>query len=419
MSRWTFTSLIVWLASMGSAVGAYPLYGSDERAIGRLEADRLIHEGTISGRQKLPGELLTLEQVDIRLSSHQDLTLPRADPTLSAIIKTALGERRVDYAVAVLDLTDPDHVAYAADDTEVPRALGSIGKALVALALFQALADVYPDDQQKRLALLGETIVIADQLAVGDPHKVRMWNTKTQNLRRRALQSGDRATLWDYLDWMLSASSNAAANVVMQQAMLLNHFGRRYPVTVEQSNAFFLQSTGEELSQFFQQTFVDPLKRNGLDESTFRQGSFFGRGLRELVPGTPSHASAQGILMFLLRLEQGLIVDPFSSTEIKRLLYVTERRVRYAASPALREAAVYFKSGSLFACEPQEGAQCRQFFGDKLNVMNSMGIVESPADDIKHFYLVALMSNVLGRNSALDHQAMATRIHTLIVGRHE
>ena len=119
--------------------------------------------------------------------------------------------------------------------------------------------------------------------------------------------------------------------------------------------------------------------------------------------------------MFMLRLEQGLIVDSFSSTEIKRLLYVTERRVRYAASPALRESAVYFKSGSLYACEPEEGYRCQQFVGNKLNLMNSLAVVESPAGVASHFYLVALMSNVLRRNSALDHQAIATRIHALIV----
>ena len=51
-------------------------------------------------------------------------------------------------------------------------------------------------------------------------------------------------------------------------------------------------------------------------------------------------------------------MDEFSSREIKRLLYVTERRIRYAASPALASSAVYFKSGSLYECAKEAGFTC-------------------------------------------------------------
>ncbi|MGH8563089.1 MAG: hypothetical protein ACREXW_03010 [Gammaproteobacteria bacterium] len=34
------------------------------------------------------------------------------------------------------------------------------------------------------------------------------------------------------------------------------------------------------------------------------------------------------------------------------------------------------------------------------------------------YYLVALMSNVLGKVSAVDHQTLATRLHRLIENRH-
>ena len=416
MSPWLRWVIAFWMTVIGSSGWAYPLYGSDDRAIRRLEADRLIHAGVVSGRQKLPGELLPIRRVDTRLGAYQTLGLPSANPELSEKIKGLLAERAEHYAIAILDLSEPGQPLYAAHQADEIRGLGSLGKVIAAMALFQALAEISPDDVNQRLRLLRETTVAAGELAVGDPHKVRFWDPVTRTLTRRALKADDHASLWEYLDWMLSASSNAAANVVMQQAMLLNHFGRDYSASPEQADTLFGQSS-EYLDRLFEQTFVQPLERHDLSASEFRQGKFFGRRLRELVPGGPSHASARGVLLFLLRLEQGLIVDSFSSTEIKRLLYVTERRVRYAASPALRESAVYFKSGSLYACEPEEGYHCQQFVGNKLNLMNSMAVIETPAGDPRHLYLVALMSNVLRRNSALDHQAIATRIHRLIIER--
>ena len=410
MSSWVRRVITVLLCVMTTNSGAYPLYGSEERAIRRLEADRLIQQGVIAGRQKLPGELLHIEQVDVRLLARPNVALPSPDPELSAKITALLGDRAEHYAVAVLDLSRPDHSVYAVHAADRRSGLGSIGKIIAALALFQALADLHPDDPEKRLDLLRHTTIRVDELVAGDLHKVRFYDPVSQTLTRRVLSTGDNASLWEYLDWMISASSNAAANVIMQQAMLLNHFGEAYPVSGDRATRLFTKTSSEHLSDLFHRTFVEPLARSSLDEAELRQGGFFARRLRELIPATSSRASARGLLMFLLRLEQGRIVDPFSSTEIKRLLYVTERRVRYAASPALRGTAVYIKSGSLYSCQPEEDYQCRQFMGNKLNLMNSIAIVESPAGDYRHFYLVALMSNVLRRDSALDHQSIATRI---------
>jgi hypothetical protein len=56
--------------------------------------------------------------------------------------------------------------------------------------------------------------------------------------------------------------------------------------------------------------------------------------------------------------------------------------------------------------------------GNKLNLMNSVAIVESPAGDPQLYYLVTLTSNVLKKNSAVDHQTLATRLHALLRGLH-
>ena len=113
-------------------------------------------------------------------------------------------------------------------------------------------------------------------------------------------------------------------------------------------------------------------------------------------------------------MEQGRLVDEFSSREIKRLIYVTERRIRYASSPALANAAVYFKSGSLFECAPEAGFTCAPYAGNVKNFMNSTAIIESPAKGRELYYISTLVTNILRKNSAAEHQALATRLQQLI-----
>jgi hypothetical protein len=123
-------------------------------------------------------------------------------------------------------------------------------------------------------------------------------------------------------------------------------------------------------------------------------------------------------MKYLLRMEQGRLVDEYSSLQIKRLLYMTEWRIRYASSPALRESAVYFKSGSLYQCKQEPDFKCGKYMGNVKNYMNSVAIVETSSDGWQLDYMVTLISNVLRKNSAVDHQTLATRIHRLIEKRH-
>jgi len=39
---------------------------------------------------------------------------------------------------------------------------------------------------------------------------------------------------------------------------------------------------------------------------------------------------------------------------------MTQRRIRYASHPALYSYAVYFKSGSLYSCQPEPDFVCKQ-----------------------------------------------------------
>ncbi len=82
-------------------------------------------------------------------------------------------------------------------------------------------------------------------------------------------------------------------------------------------------------------------------------------------------------MKLLLRIEQGKLIDEFSSREIKRLLYMTQRRIRYASHPALNDSAVYFKSGSLYSCQPEPGFTCGKYKGNKRNSLASVAIIET------------------------------------------
>ena len=90
---------------------------------------------------------------------------------------------------------------------------------------------------------------------------------------------------------------------------------------------------------------------------------------------------------------------------------MTDRRISYAQSPVLKEAAVYFKSGSLYKCDRSKGEACGKYMGNVTNFMNSFIIVEHPDNCT---YMVVLMTNVLRKNSASDHLYLASSIDKII-----
>ena len=397
----------------------YPLDGYSETGIRRIEAARLAVLGKMRGRRQPPGALLPARMVDLRLLDHPDLVLPEPDPELTKRLVKLLGEKAERYGMAVLDLSDIDNPRYAEHRGNYRQNVGSVGKIAVAVALFQALADNYPDDIEKRKQVLRETIITADEFIQHDHHEVRLFNPDTGALRFRPLQIGDQGSLWEYLDWTLSISSNAAAAMVMKNAMLLRHFGRDYPVSDDEADRFFKNTSRKQLRALYEQTALEPFTRNGLDLAQFRQGSFFTRYGKTRVPtGYNSYATARELMRCMLLMEQGKLVDVFSSREIKRLLYMTERRIRYASSPALHDSAVYFKSGSIYSCKKEAGFTCKKYHGNVKNYMNSVAIVETPAGINRLYYLATLISNVLYKNSAVDHQTLATYIHRLIEADH-
>ncbi|MDX1763817.1 MAG: serine hydrolase [bacterium] len=392
----------------------YPLDGYGATGIARLEGYRQAPGGKIRGRVLPSGAFLTTDQVALRLRGHSDLELPKPDIEFTAQIRDFLGEEADRYGFSVLDLSDLSHPRYAEHRGQIPYNPGSVGKLAVALALFQALADLYPDDLFARSRVLRTTMVTADRFSLTDEHKVPFWDEARKKIVERPIAKGDRASLWTYLDWTLSASSNAAASMVLKEAMLMVHFKAAYPVSEDSADRFLKETPKKHLTALLRKTLQDALTRNGLDLKYFRQGGFFTWMGRTVVPGVYSRGTSRELMRFLLRLEQGRLVDPYSSEEMKRLLYLTRQRIRYAASPALEESALYFKSGSLYSCTKNSNVPCEKYKGDVVNMMNSVAIVESPAENRRLYYMTVLMSNVLGKNSAVAHQTFATRLHRLI-----
>jgi len=410
------SSLLPFVLILLSAIplDAYPLDGFSKTGIRRLTGYRLIQEGKIKGSVRLPaGALLTSGQIQLHLKGTNDnfdvdARTPH-DPYLQAGIERILAGRDPSYSLALLDISDPRRPLYASlrpDEKKIP---GSLGKLCVVTGLLGALADSWPSVPERE-RVLRETIVEADSFIYRDSKTVPIYHDGDAAVVHRQLQSGDRFNLWEWLDHMLSQSSNAAGSTVWKQAMLVRRFGTAYPPSRAEETAFLKDTPKTELSTLALAALEKPLAAAGLDTTRLRLGTFFTSKASAAIPGTASYACPGELLRWLVKLEQGKIVDEWSSLEIKKLLYFVRPRYRYASSPALSKAAVYFKSGSLFECRPEPGYHCGQYRGNQTNLMHSVAIVESG----KRVYLVAMMSNVLKVNSAVEHQTIAGEIERLI-----
>jgi hypothetical protein len=213
---------------------------------------------------------------------------------------------------------------------------------------------------------------------------------------------------------MVSVSSNGAASVVWREAILMEAFCENYKdLSFEEGEAYFKEVNRSSLSDFAVEIVNGPLRDIGISKEEWNLGTFFTRGGSErVVPQGGSIGTPKGLMKWLLMLESGNVVDTMSSLEMKRLLYMTDRRIRYASNSSLKNDAVYFKSGSLYQCRPEPDYVCEKYKGNKNNFMNSLAIIEKASGEK---YLVTLMSNVLKRNSNNDHNSLAGKIDKLII----
>ena len=394
----------------------YPVDGWDETGIMRLLAFDLARAPLLEQGGVVPGGLWSKHQIRLRLHG-LDFRMPRPDPEFSAEIRRLLGPDAGAYGVVVLDLSDPERPRYAEHNGGFSQVPGSVGKIMVALAWFQALADLHPNDVHARNRLLHDTVITADAFIQNDEHDVPVWHPGDPRVVRRPIAIGDRANLWTWLDWMISASSNAAASELMAHLVLLKHYGRAYDGSPAQAAAFWSRNGGSAAG-LLASALMRATRANGIDPGQLYQGSLFTRAGRARIPTAGSTSTPRGLLQYLVRMEQGKLVDPWSSLQIKRLLYLSDVRIRYASQPALAHAAVYFKSGSLYGCRPEPGFACRKYHGNLRNYMNSIAVVESEEDGKSLHYIAVVLSNVLRKDSTDAHRELALGIHRAIQKHH-
>lgn len=396
-------------------IGSYPYDGYALTGIRRLERLRLIQDGTVKGPQLLPGQLKTLADIRLNLTGERGeslAALPGVDPELQKKIDALFPDRHQSYALSVLDITPGKPFRYAERQAGKQYVPGSVGKLAIAAGLFAELQRLYPDDTEKRHELLRTRMATGGKWIVTDSHTIPVFDPLTKVYTSRPPREDDVFTLYEWTDHMLSASANAAASVVWKEVILMRAFGKQYPPPPEQEREFFEKTPRNELSQIVVSTVNDPLQDIGIDQRAWHLGSMFTNMGKKMAPGGGgSYATPRAMMQFLVALERGKVVDEWSSLEIKRMMYMTARRIRYASSPSLNDAAVYFKSGSQYKCKEEPDFKCGKYMGNLENYMNSVAIVEHPDG---RAYLAVLMSNVLYKNSAVEHQSLATFINRIL-----
>ncbi|RKD91242.1 serine hydrolase [Mangrovibacterium diazotrophicum] len=394
----------------------YPIDGYAYSGIRRLLRLQKIIDGEVKDTKPIPGALKSINDIKLNLLGTKGdslVTLPDADKKLQQQLSSLFPNLDESYSVALMDITPGKKIRYAGRQETKGFQPGSVGKLAVLAGLFTELANLYPDSYEKRIALLKTKMVRAGTWGNFDSHTVPFYNPETGEFFKRTVREDDVFSLFEWADHMLSVSNNSAASIVWREVMLMRAFGKDYPALTEaKATEYFTTTPKATLKTLANEVVNAPLRKLDITEDEWRLGSMFTQGAKKIVPGEGgSIGTPRGLMKYLVAMERGKIVDQKSSLEIKRLMYMTDRRIRYGSSPRLTNAAIYFKSGSLYKCKPEEGFECKKYMGNVENYMNSVVIVEQPDGTI---YMVALMSNVLKKNSNLDHLGLGSSIDDLI-----
>ena len=398
-------------------VEAYPIDGFGLTGIRRLMYLDLILKGELTATQPIKGAQKKLEDLKLNLfqTSKADslVTLPPVDPTLQKSLNALFPNLHESYSISLLDITPGKPIRYASRKEDRGFQPGSVGKLAVISGFFCELANLYPESFEKRQELLKTKIVRAGKWGLYDEHTVPFFNPETRKLVKRTVQARDTFSLYEWADHMMSVSNNGAATIIWREAILLRVFGEKYPaLTEEESETYFKNTPKAELADIANSVVNDPLRSAGIGEDEWRLGRLFTSGGNSYIPAKGgSIGSPKALMKWLVALERGDLIDTESSLEIKRLLYMTDRRIRYGANSSLKDAAIYFKSGSLYKCDRTTMPDCGKYRGNVQNFMNSVAIIEH---DDGTTYLVALLSNVLQKNSNIDHNTLAGRIDKIV-----
>lgn len=410
-----FLLIISGFSSSGKDV-YYPIDGYKATGIRRLARLQKILDGEIKDTKPIAGALKSVKDIKLNLLGERGdslAVLPQPDKGLQQKLNNLFPNLHESYSIALLDITPGHKIKYASRQETKGFQPGSVGKLAVLTGLFTELQKLYPDSFEQRIDLLKTRFVRAGTWGNYDEHTVPFFNPETNEFFKRTVREDDVFSLYEWTDHMLSVSNNSAASIVWREVLLMRVFGKAYPyLNEEQATEYFATNAKSILRPLAVAVVNEPLQNLGIADTEWRLGSMFTQGAKKIIPGEGgSIGTPVGLMKFLIALERGKVVDEKSSLEIKRLMYMTDRRIRYGSSPRLTNAAIYFKSGSLYKCKPEEGFSCKKYMGNVENYMNSVVIVEHPDGTT---YLVTLMTNVLKKNSNLDHLGLGSSIDDLI-----
>ena len=413
MIKYIFKISTVLAIAISFGFTIYPIDGYETTGIKRLYQIQKFVDDSVPYNRIPPGAYKSLEDIKLNLTSIKD----SIDEILVEDSEFASRTNRLfprgNYSAAILDMSNSSDLKYSEYRENVGYQPGSVGKIAVLNAVFYQMAKICPDSWEDRVMYLKDIKVSARYWGTGDHHTVPIYDIEKDKLVKRQVIASDVFSLYEWLDHMVSVSNNGAASVMYREAMLMAAFGADYVnLTEEQAETYFKETPRDSLTNLAHSVVNDPLRELGITDDEWRLGGLFTRGPGKYVGrkggsiGTP-----KGLMKYLVQLEQGEVIDEKSSLEMKRLLYLTDRRIRYAKSPRLDSAAVYFKSGSFYKCDREKNPDCQKYAGNVFNYMNSVIIVEHD-NGVK--YIVCLMTNVLNKNSAGAHMYLASKIDDLI-----
>ena len=405
---------ILPLLLISSLSFSYPIDGYKYTGIDRLAYQYKVYQDSNLVSRLKDGSFLMMDDITLNLLGVGN-NWPSVDEKMQREIDGIFRYLEPEYSLSIMDVTDPNNVKYAGRKENVGYQPGSVGKIAAAIALFAELKKIYGDDWEAIRALLYTKEVKGNEFVVSDHHTVPLYDIKKDKYTKRIVLRSDVFSLYEWLDHMFSKSSNAAASVIMREVILLHAMDTNYEcASLEEMEEFFEITDRRVLAGLSEDLINCPLRDLGIDEDEWKLGGFFTHGAEKYVPRQGgSIGSTKGLMKYMHAMERGKVINERSSLELKRMMYMTDRRIRYAGSRAIAGDAVYFKSGSLYSFKDEPGFVKKKYAGNRFNYMNSIAIVEKQ-DSTRRKYMVALMSNVLRKNSVGEHYGLATQMDRLI-----
>lgn len=442
---------------------AYPTDEYDRTGIRRLKYQQDSDQGIHSGTKLVPGAKWPSSFIKLRMREQgRDYELTKTtvkDSALQKALEKVLKEwswRK--YNVAILDISDPAHPRFAGVNEHVSQTPGSVAKVLVAAGMFEQLRVRFPDDVAARERMLRNHVVAADDWVMKDTHEVPVISgAKLDKSVQRRVAVGDTFSLWEWMDHALSASNNSAAAMTWREAMLMKLLAGEYPPS-KYGPELWAKFSRKAMTVASFDVVDKPLLDAGISPEEFRLRLYFARGASKYVGSNTCGATAFTMSQWMLRVEQGRMVDEWSSRELKKMLYLTRRRARYLYTHKLDNFGAFFKSGSFYRFTANAVSHAK-YEGDEINVLNSLieidtslsptpppsptvtvatvvtnaaeQLASNPAssgaestpvpakanlESVKapHIYIVAVMSNELKRNAAMDHARLAEAVHVIV-----